>query len=128
MHATSSRASCSQVSAYSRAVKPPTETHIGTSIVTSQTRQRLAQEGVPPGIRQPDRVEHPELRLGDANRRVPLARLRRHGLGDERVERLRDLRRRQRVEAAGRVQEKQHSTGPSTHNLFSSPSISTTQP
>ena len=48
-------------------------------------RQRFDNENVPPRIREADRVEHADVCLGDAHRRVALARLRRDGLRDERV-------------------------------------------
>jgi hypothetical protein len=49
---------------------------------------------------QPDRVQHPALRLGEPRRRVSLARERRDRLRHERVELSSHLRGRKRVEAA----------------------------
>ncbi len=93
----------------------------------SQTRQRLAEEGLAARVGQPDRVEHPRLGLGDPDRRVPLPRLWGDGLRDERIERPRDLGRGEGVEATAGVQEEQ-STGPSTQRRTISPSTGTTQP
>ena len=63
---------------------------------------------------------------------VPFARKRRHGLRHERVERSRDLRRGESVEAAAGVQHgNRHddlSTGPDTQSRSKCPPTSTTQP
>ena len=73
-----------------------------------------------PGFCEADRVQHPVLGLGDPHRRVALARQRRDGLRHEGVERAGDVRRGQRVEAAGGVEEPDHAaacrTGPSTQS------------
>ena len=82
-----------------------------------------------PGVLEPDRVEHARLGLGDPDRAVALARLRRDGLRHEDVECAGDLRRLERVQAAGRVQDHAASrTGPATQSRWSTPSISTEQP
>ena len=70
----------------------------------AQPRQRLREEALAAGVRQPDRVQHPGLRLGDPDGRVALARGRRDRLRDEGVEGARDLGRGERVEAAGGVE------------------------
>ena len=72
----------------------------------AQTRQRLGEEAVAPRVGEPDRVQHPDVGLGDPDGRVPAARQRRHGLRHEGVELPRRLGRGQRVEAAAGV--KQH--------------------
>ena len=67
----------------------------------------LGEEALAARVREPDRVQHPVRRLGDARRRVALARQRRDRLRDEAVELPRDLGRGERVEAAGRVKQQQ---------------------
>ena len=73
-----------------------------------------------PGFWSPIELSIPRVGLRDARRRVSLAWKRRDRLRHERVEALRDVGRGQRVEAAGRVEERDHaaslSTGPSTHS------------
>src|SRR5262249_60611591 len=99
-----------------------------------QAGKAVRDETVDAGIRKPDRVQHPLLDFCDSRRRVALARKRRHRLRNESVERARYLRRRERVEAAGGVENlhaataSASSTGPSTQSRLISPSISTAQP
>src|SRR5579884_1990072 len=105
-----------------------------------QAREVVGEEAVATGIREADRVEHPVSGLGDPRRRASLARQRRDGLRHESVELPRDIRRRQRVETAARVEDphatasagartrEASSTGPSRQSRFSAPAISTTQP
>ena len=71
----------------------------------AQPGKRLGEEAVAARVREPDRVQHPDLRLGDPDRRVPAARKRRDRLRDEGVERAGHLWRGQSVEAARGVQE-----------------------
>ncbi len=109
-----------------------------------QPRQDVGEEAVDAGVGQADRVEHSDVRLGDADGRIPLARERRHRLRDEDVELPRHLGRGEGVQAAGSVQDHAAApsrrvpvpgtwpwpprTGPSTQSLAILPSISTAQP
>ena len=92
-----------------------------------ELRQMSRDEAVNSRIREADRVQHPDVRLGDADRRVAVPRERRDGLRHEAVERCRDLGRGEGVEAAACIQEKQR-TGPSTQRRLRTPSISIAQP
>ena len=67
--------------------------------------RRLGEEALASGIGEADRVQHPVRGLGDAWRRVPLARQRRDRLRHEAVELTRDVGRDERVEAAGSVKQ-----------------------
>ena len=101
----STSSSAAQVSAYSPPENPPTETHSGTPSSRS-ARQGLCEEALAARVREPDRVQHPGVGLGDPDGWVSLARLGRDRLRHEGVERAGDLGGGQRVEAAGSV--KQH--------------------
>src|SRR5437016_5127529 len=91
----------------------------------------VGEKAVDPRIRQPDRVEHSVLDLGDPGRRIPLAWQRRHAFRDERIQGARHRRRSQGIEAARGVQDlhaataSAASTGPSTPSRLISPSICT---
>ena len=96
-----------------------------------QPGQSFGQKPLDSGVCEPDRVEHPDVRLRDADGLVAAARERRHRLRDECIERTCGFGRRQRVEAPGGVEQHQAAawrTGPSTHRRFHSPPISTAQP
>ena len=94
--------------------------------------QRLVDEAVDAGALEADRVEHAGVRLGDPHRLVALAGQRRDRLRDERVECERDLGRREGVETAARVEDRDghaaRRTGPAMHSRCRRPSTSTTQP
>ena len=64
------------------AEKPPTETQSGTP--SSRRRGSVSrEEALAARVREPDRVQHPGVGLGDPHRRVPLARLGRDRLRHE---------------------------------------------
>ena len=97
-----------------------------------EPRQVVPDERLDSRVLQADRVQHPRVRLGDARRRVALARERRHRLRHEGVEAPGDARCGERVEAPGGVEDGDHAascrTGPSTHRRTYRPSRSTTHP
>ena len=65
-----------------------------------QTRKLVLEQAVDAGVLEPDRVEHARFGLGDPDRAVALARLRRDGLRHEDVECAGDFGRLERVQAA----------------------------
>ncbi len=71
----------------------------------AQTRQLVVEETFAAGIRKSDRIQHSVRGLCDPHGRVAFARQRRDRLGDESVERTRDVGSDERVEAAGRVKQ-----------------------